>query len=106
MIQINFYFTAEMLSQMIHIVRNKVFESNNNNDNNNDNNITDIWNPSMNPLIIEWIDYFPGINDLSGFQLELNEKKPQISDNNPTKFRFICAGLEYFDDQHYIASIT
>ena len=89
MIQVEFFLPAEMMSQMIHTVRDKVFGPN-----------TGTWDPSENPFVIEWSHFFPGINGLSGFVLDENESR--IPYDGPTKFRFICAGLEYFEDEKYI----
>lgn len=82
-----FYFPAEFMALMIDGVREAVLRRADHD-----------WD--TNPLILEWENVFVGKNGKSGFNCD-NFGPPQCTaDDSPrARFRFICAGINYFEDR-------
>jgi hypothetical protein len=92
-ISIKFFFPPEMLANMIHTVRERVSSR--------DNNFDEV------PMIIEWPDKFVGTQGLSGFNERLRDDLISVTNANNNlqlkhKFRFVCAGRNYFDDEVFL----
>lgn len=93
MIHAEFFFTAAMLRDMISHVRAAVMQQ-----------MTDgTWDPDNNPVILEFPNQFIGLNGKSGILLP-NEEVSTVAESvsTPARWRLICAGMSYFDDEMYI----
>lgn len=93
MVHVEFFLPSALLSQMITFVRNAVLPQMDNGS----------WDPERSPVILEWSEQFVGLNGKSGFVSDDNvpQQAPTPS-TTPARFRFVCAGISYSEDESYI----
>lgn len=77
---VDIHMPAAMLAGMLDDVRNGVSADGSN------------WDPDSKPMVLSWPQHFVGTNGKSGFM-------DRPCSTAPATFRFICAGLTYFEDQ-------
>jgi hypothetical protein len=85
--QLTFYFPAEFMAVLIEGVRSAVSRRPDH-----------AWDE--NPMILSWETMFVGKNGKSGFNSDIFGPPAAVGCDQPrAKFRFICAGMNYFEDE-------
>ena len=90
-IEVCFYLPADLMARMIEDVRAAVFSR------------RDDSNMDAAPIALEWPESFVGKNGQSGFGPSFgtaaNALPGRTQNEVPDRLRFICAGMEYFEDE-------
>ena len=81
MMVMSFYMPPKMLATMLYTVRDNV-------------------QPSQSAVgyVQEWPEFFSGAHPPGGILSELNERQEGLQ----CTFRFMCASMEYFEDEQYL----
>jgi hypothetical protein len=92
MVHVEFFLPSLLLSEMITRVREVVIPQMDDG----------TWDPELHPVILEWRDQFVGLNGKSGFVSSDVPQQPPTPVTTPARFRFVCAGMSYSQDESYI----